>query len=252
MNVFILATCRKPELLPFTTLVFKTLRVGFLTAKVKVTINNISPEHGHQDVVECCNRVGAEIDSDVTIHHEWIERLVATNDEPFWLVDTDMIFYDSFEGDKFDAPLAGYRIPEWRDDYSRAITRARLHPSLLYVRPKEVRAAAVEFISKLPEGPFTPMANLFYPLCLPFKKQMYFYDTCAMLYQAIGGQAFTDDQKDKYCHFNFGTIPDLVLPRIPKADSIAMQMRREDILNNPANGRGAWRESEFYYHARRV
>jgi len=39
MNVFILATCRKPELLRMATLVFETIRVGFPTASINVFIN---------------------------------------------------------------------------------------------------------------------------------------------------------------------------------------------------------------------
>jgi len=251
MNVFILATCRKPELLPFTTLVFDTLRIGFPTATIGVYLNNLDAETS-KVIIGLADKVQAGTKNTNTIHHEWIESLVSTEQEPFFIVDTDVIFYSNFENYNFAESLAGYRIPEWKDDFSGAITRARLHPSLLYIDPVAVRAAIDKFKELIPDTPFTPKVNLFHPICLPFKRRWYFNDTCSLLYQAIGGQSFTDEQKNAYCHFEFGTIPDVVLPRLPTAHATAMMERRLAILNNPALGRGAWREQEEYRNGKRV
>ena len=86
MNVHILATCRKPELLPYTTLVFETLRVGFPKSKIRVTINNIPPERGLASVQDCCKQVDADLDAANTIHHEWIAGLIEKETEPFWIL----------------------------------------------------------------------------------------------------------------------------------------------------------------------
>lgn len=218
MNVYILATCRKPELWPMTALVFKTVRVGFPTAKICVFNNDLSVEHRELLKAEC-EKVGAELFGTIchpSIHHTWIEELVRREEEPFYVLDTDVVFYQNFERFVFETALAGWRIPEWRDEFTKTVTRARLHTSLLYINPKKVRAAVATYEQQFPVTPFNPLANLFHPLCLPFKGETYFYDTCAFLYHAIGGTAFTDEQKDCYFHMFFGTFSDLVLPVIDK------------------------------------
>ena len=250
MNVHILATCRKPELLKFTTLVFASLRTGFPTAKVHVHFNRL--KDAERDALYlCAEETDCETSSCDTIHHEWIEQLVNREQEPFWLLDTDVVFYDSFESHEFDEHhLAGWRIPEWFDEFSGCITRARLHTSLLYVNPRMVRSAIADYESRIAHTVFTPKANPFYPLVAPFKRKAYFYDTCSLLYHAIGGEAFTDSQKERYCHLNFGTIPDIVFPRLPKEDVSRIEQARQCVLSNPSWGKGAWRHQEEFYSKR--
>lgn len=229
-------------------LVFSTLRIGFPTAEVHAFLNPMPSPAIESDIRACMDRAQvSQISNCDMIHHDWIKDVPMRRQSPFYLLDTDVIFYRNFEQYSFSGPLAGWRIPEWRDDFSVAITRARLHPSLLYVDPMAVREALGKFSSVLPEGPFTPFVDVFDPLCVPFKEQMYFYDTCSLLYHAIGGTPFTDEQKNAYCHFNFGTIPDLVLPRLKPQEAAAMVARRSEILLNPSLGLGAWREQEDFY-----
>jgi hypothetical protein len=229
------------------TLVFDTLRVGFPSAEVHVCIN-AEPDLAvvvREEILKLLPE--AIITEAQTIHHEWIEKLIRDQTEPFYLVDTDVIFYRRFEQYSFTEALAGWRIPEWLDAFSGCITRARLHPSLLYVNPVKVMGQLASVYGAVPETRFTPTVNPFHPLCLPFKGRMYFHDTLSLLYHAIGGTAFTDVQKDAYCHFNFGTIPDVVMGRLPKLEAQAISIRRLDILSNYACGFGAWREQEEYY-----
>lgn len=250
MNVFILATCRKPELWPMTELVFKTLRIGFPTAKVTVFNNDLSAEH--RALLEtACKAVDAEVLGTLchpSIHHTWIEELARREKEPFYVLDTDVIFYESFERFTFETALAGWRIPEWKDEFTNAITRARLHTSLLYVNPELVREAVSKYEHQFPETPFNPLINLFHPVCMPFKQRGYFYDTCSLLYHAIGGTAFTPDMLDSYFHFHWGTIPDVVLPHLQNRREL--QIRRESILENHPLGRGLWREAAEYFSVR--
>lgn len=242
-RVHILASCPTPDALPYTLLVFDTLRVGFPTADIMVNVNGKS---GEQEVAEACRKAGVECaPCGNTIHHEWIDDLFDYKTEPFWLCDTDMVFYAPVEGWTFDAPMAGWRIPEWRDDFSRCITRPRLHTSLMWIDPMRVHTDLAKFNAELPQGPFTPFVNPVYPLVIPFKGQRYFYDTCSMLYHAIGGQAFMDAQKEAYFHANFGTIESLVLPRLP--DAARMKAARDAVLKDHSLGRGMWREQEAYY-----
>lgn len=249
MNVFILATCRKPELADMTRLVFKTLRVGFPTAKVTVNLNG-DCEKNCPDIRSVAESAGCSVGGEMPtiIHHRWIEALVERETEPFYVLDTDVIFYESFERFAFETALAGWRIPEWKDEFTNAITRARLHTSLLYINPEKVNLAITKYQKQFPETPFNPLANLFYPVCLPFKQKGYFYDTCGLLYHAIGGTAFDPEQLDTYFHFNFGTIEDVVIPRL--ANGLTMHIERTKINMAPNLGHGLWRRQMEYYSVR--
>ena len=233
------------------TLVFKTLRVGFPKASVTVRINTMRPDFAAA-IAQCCKDTDCMcVDPDEpTIHHRWISSLIATMQEPFWLCDTDIIFFEPITEDFTGEALAGMRIPEWRDEFSGCITRARLHPSLLYIDPKLVYQKLEAFFRPVPETPFTPRASMIDPLVTAFKGQRYFSDTCSQLYHAIGGKAFSDTTKNRFFHFNFGTIPDLILPRL--ANPMQILQRREAILANPILGRGEWRNHELWYASRPV
>ncbi len=255
ITVHILATCRKPELLPFTELVFRTLRVGFPTAKV-IVHDNALPDYARASVLKLADQNSCLWkDLKPTIHHRWIESLLAEESQPFFLLDTDCIFYQDFEQfiPQFaEQPLAGYRIPEWRDEFSGCITRARLHTSLLYLNPYAIADSLQKYIGGIADTPFTPKVNPIHPLVLPFKQQPYFYDTCSLLYHAIGGFSFTDEMKDAYTHLHFGTIPDVVLPRLPEETAKAMTKARAMILENPARGHGSWRIQDQFYANRQA
>lgn len=251
MNVHILATCRKPELLPFTELVFKTLHIGFPTARVFVWGNQL-PKYALDAIQPLAEAHPCELCSnEPTIHHRWIERLLASRDEPFFILDTDVIFYRNFEQfipELKDAALAGFRIPQWKDEFSGCITRARLHTSLLYMDPMAIRKMVSGYEAGIADTVFTPKANLIHPLVVPFGGHPYFYDTCSLLYHAIGGMAFTEQMKQAYAHLNFGTIPDVVLPRLTGGD--VMAKARLEILDNLALGYGSHRAQMEYYAER--
>jgi hypothetical protein len=250
VKVFILLTCRKPELLPYTAVIFHTLRTGFPTADV-ILRSNALPTYAFGQIEKLAKDTDCqwEDDNSETIHHRWIEALVNRESKPFWICDTDIIFYESVERWNFETALAGWRIPEWQDDFSGSITRARLHGSLLYMDPLKIKAQWAEKTKACPETPFTPLVDPFNPLVQPINGRLYFHDTCSVLYHAIGGTAFTDRQKDAFFHFNFGTIPDLVLPRLRAAAGINMDVVRDAILADPIKGRGQWRSQEEYYQA---
>lgn len=245
MNIFLLATCRKPELLPWTLLVFRSIRVGFPTASIYVH-GNALPDYALQAVESACASHDCKFSNDSpTIHHLFVEELCLTQQEPFALLDTDVCFYESVEDWKFSESLAGWRIPEFQDEFTGARTRARLHTSLLFVDPVMLRQDIAAYEAQFPVTPFNPLVNLFHPLCLPFKSSGYFHDTASLLYHAVGGQAFTDNQLDAYHHTNFGSISDLVLPRLKDKD--AMRCARAALLQNPILGKGGWRYQKMHY-----
>jgi hypothetical protein len=247
MNVRILATCRNPELLPFTTMVFDSIRTGFPSAQITVFGNNLDGDIKEAVDAKCFESGCRFLNLPGTIHHDWILSLLDNATEPFWICDTDVVFHSNFERFEFNEALCGWRVPEWLDDFSGCITRSRLHTSLLRFDPAKVQQKTSDYDGEIAETPFTPRVNLINPLVVPFKGNPYFYDTCSLLYHAIGGKAFTDEQKDSYTHFNFGTISDLVLPRLPENEANDLKAQRDFLLKNPAMLKGQWRNQEQFY-----
>jgi hypothetical protein len=253
MNVFILATCRKRELLPYTVLVFKTLRIGFPRARIQIHLNGAKDDNGMEEEVRNAafsaglDFYGCDFHSiQQTTHHEWIEKLISSQQEMFWVVDTDVIFYAQVENWSFREPLAGALIPEFHDPFTKAITRSRLHTSLMCIQPALVRAELQRYRDKHPATIYNPPANLFHPLYLPFNGRTYFYDTLALAYHAIGGEPFDAQMKDSYFHFHFGSCSDVVLPSMPQE----MHRAREVVLADPRLGMGMWRAQEEWFVSR--
>lgn len=248
-KVHILATCRNLDLLPYTLLVFDSIRIGFPTAEIVVTGNGLVGEALGAVIGSCAATNCSFSNEQATIHHKWIERLAETETEPFVICDTDVIFFRSVEDWKFDTALAGFRIPEFVDEFTGAITRSRLHTSLMFISPKLAKSEVEKIDSTINPTPFNPPANLIYPLCLPLNGRMYFHDTMSLMYHAIGGTEFDAHQKDAIFHFNFGTLSDMVLPRLKNGAEIGAA--RDAILKNHDLGRGAWRWQEAHYTSRR-
>lgn len=251
MNVFILASCRNLDLLPASTLVARSLRIGFPTANIFV--------HRNTDIKKADDLIwrafsGPGINQAPavqTIHHAWIEKLIACENEPFFICDTDVVFWDSVETLEVSGEaLAGRLIPQFFDRFTNCITRPRLHTSLLYINPSEVRARVKAYYDQFPQTPFNPKANLIYPIFLPVRHggtvTSYFFDTCSLLYQAIGGRAFTENELDRYDHLHFGTLRDLVAPHYPEQrfDEV-----HEAVFTKPELLRGAWKLDERFYEA---
>lgn len=248
-QVKILATCRNPELLRATTLVFDTLRVGFPTANVEVYYNGLIETVEKRFVREAAQKCGAQwIDCEHTIHHIWIERILRGS-EPVWICDTDIVFWKDMElWDFGNAAMAGRYVPRFFDRFVNCITMPRLHTSLLYLNPDRIREEVEKYFGQFPDTPFNPRPNLIHPCFYPHRVgssvKNYFHDTCSILYQAIGGDIFLPHHNDCYDHLNFGTISDVVCPYYPNYN---WRQRHFAVFENPALLKGAWRTDEQFY-----
>lgn len=266
-KVYILATCRKPELLPATLLVFDTIRVGFPTASIDVHINGICCDPLRALEYKVMKVNGALYKMAQTIHHEWIESLIYRENEPFFICDTDVIFWDNFEKWDFSGhALAGRYIPQFYDEFSKCITRPRLHTSLLYIDPVEVRKQIKAYYNQFPDTPFNPKPNLFYPMFHPLMEPVasenaddrlfpfggrlftnYFYDTCSMLYHAIGGLPFNEEHLNCFDHLHCGTISDIIAPHLSIGKDLVA--KHQAAFANPQLAKGCWKhQNEYFKH----
>jgi hypothetical protein len=211
----ILATCRNLDLLRSSTLVFDTIRVGFPDEPIHVEANTQFPE-ATKAISEAAFKVGATFGYTYTIHHEWIERLIETETKPFFVCDTDITFFKKFDySPLLGTALAGTYTPQFMDPFSRCRTMERLHTCLMYINPNVLRKRMAAWDMTCPTSPFTPKANLIYPLVVPTLNGNTFFDTCSMLYQAVGGYAFHDQQLDSFAHLHCGTWADLIEKAMP-------------------------------------
>ncbi len=249
MKVCILATCRNPDLLPATLLVFDTIRIGFPTADIRVYGNALGPMAGF--VRSRCADVGAWFRDypDRTKHDKWVASMVWNHDEPIVICDTDMIFFEMVEHWEFLHPWAGFLQPEYLDPYLMAVQRERLHTSLLFVRPDEVRDRMIRYEHSMNHPPDYAGMDLFAQQWHPVKGGIpIFTDTGGSLYHAIGGDAFAEAQLDCYAHLHAGTWSDI----LGELDGAPWTEHVREMMKFPAQLRGIWREQADFYKRHHV
>jgi hypothetical protein len=218
INVHILATCLSEDLIDGTLLVFQTLRVGFPTAQVTIWLNGLNPEPARK-VTRAAEGCMVQMIMP-TAHDRWISKLLARFPEPFWICDTDVIFHRSVEGFADETTtMTGRYEPPFVEPWSKTHKVARLHTSLLWLHPMRIREAVREWMTKWhPKGfPFLPEIELVRQTYVPQGpgKPPLFYDTCAGIYQAIGGTQFTSEQNAAFDHLHCATYVDRIGSVIP-------------------------------------
>ena len=246
-SVHILATCTNPDLIRATTLVFDTLRVGFPTTKVTVWLNRMQPEHAKL-ILPLADKVGSEVLPCDTAHPKWIAELIEREKEPFFICDTDVVFWKSFEQWDFSGnAMAGRYVPQFFDVWTKAVTRPRLHTSLLFLDPGLILKDLEKNRSLHPNNAFAPWPPMIYPLMIPWWPKTYFHDVCCLLYQTIGGHRFTTSALDCYDHLQAGTISDEIGKAYP-----GLSAEHAIFLDNPKLMRGLWRAHDNFYAAHAV
>ncbi len=214
MTVHLLASCLDEKDLNGTLLTFKTLRVGFPTAQVHVWGNGLSLK------VESLVRKrfeGEYTPIEAIAHDEWIERLINKSSRPFWICDTDVVFYNCVEGWKFNYFAGGYE-PAFVEPWSRTHKVDRLHTCLMYINPLDVRSRMASYIRRYHPSnfPFAPEVTMIKQAYIPQgDKPPLFYDTCAGMYHAIGGEHFNNEQLLAYEHLHCGVYASRISRVLP-------------------------------------
>jgi hypothetical protein len=206
-NVFILATCLNHKMMDNTLMVFKTIRIGFPTADIKVCGNRLDQIAGKL-VEEASLKVGAQFDNFPEVAHgAWIESLLYNEREPFWICDTDITFHKPVEHwfENSDKLFAGRYEPEFYEPWTQSQSVARLHPSLMWFNPRMLRAAIRAWPSGDNQIMPTVEKNLIRWSLVPVRGSFFLYDTCAGLHHALGGELFNREQNDCFTHRFCGT-----------------------------------------------
>lgn len=244
---------------------FKSIRVGFPSSEITVwwngPLDNSCVErkavyHAVADGLESPRSTNGPHWWDFpTTHHEWVLHLIEKETKPFWICDSDIVMFGQIFNIPFDGcALAGRYIPQFYCQFSKAITRPRLHGSLLYLDPAKIKAALDERWKDIPDCyalPTPTLQELVFPRYVPHAvgslDKTAFYDTCAGLFHAIGGQRFTDAQNDNFGHLGSATLVDVVSEHYSRGN---LREWHASVLDQPHLLKGQWkRDQEFYRSA---
>ena len=206
-NVFIITRCTDLSCRKSATLVFDTIRVGFPAYKIVCFYLGDFTEVKNE-IVDRCAKLNIELkDSPIFLYNnQVIEYLVQSQDDPFIVVDSDVVFHKNLGWYKPTKNIAGRYIPKYYEDFVKAVSEERLHTSLMYFSniPELRKQIEESFVQKC-NGSFTPY-NVFSPVVVKSNGQSIFYDSCSILYGAIGGEAFDKNVLDCYDHLFAGSF----------------------------------------------
>lgn len=191
---------------------------------------------------------------------EYIEEVVRTcassvlypdHDKGCVIVDGDTIFWENCEfwNDGISAVLSGYYIPEHHNIWTDTWCVSRLHPSFLIIEDCSTLMRLIK--SNYPQA-YQPLGwtcgfRPFHPVTVFEGGDGLFYDIMANVYHMIGGNAFTDKQKDAYSHINSASCYDEVMKRLSDDDRLKFNRMHEWADKNPELLRGNWKHVDAFY-----
>jgi len=258
--VHILVTCRKAEMLPAATLVFKTVRVGFPDAPIRVCLNQAYrqewPYQWEEQIRGAMKAAKPErILTCAIAHDSWISALIEVERNPFWICDADVAFWKEFKHEPDGSALAGVRVPSFFEPWTRTQYRERLHTCLMRIDPLAFRESCLDFKQSFPLEPFKPRIDYVYQQWQPeltegeigMKRVVHFYDTLAMAWHAFGGQEFTQAQIESFDHLNCATYADLIAPSL----DFDILGAHKAIYENIELARGSWGKQFEWFAAHR-
>lgn len=239
-RVYIRAHVSDESAFKMSTLVFKTLRVGFPNSQVYVWYSGECLEEVLKagDDAECCMWDGSKIPT----HDAFVAKYSDLPCGSIVFCDTDMVFYEKVEDWSFDQPMAGMFEPKHRNPVTSAIHLPRLHSCLLWVKPESTRKAFDAWKATLPPNPFLPLFEPWRQQWLPIGRELHFADTGSIAYNAIGGQHFTEQQLNAFAHLQCGTWSKYVEPHIP-----GLRESHRMAIEHPELFRGNWKTHKEWY-----
>jgi len=250
-QVHILATVRKAELMSAALLVFRTLRVGFPLAEVVVWGNGLSG--GAEAVVgDAARQCGARFINvpQGTVHDAWIEDLIESQMAPFWICDTDVVFWEAMPQPKRRTVLSGRHEVEFEEEWTRTRHMERLHTAVMWIDPGLLRSAMREWMARIPapwgqKAEFPLVRQAFVPLQQGRKRVTLFYDTLAGVWQAGIGTPFTEEQNQAFDHLHCATYADVITLQ-------GLRATHEAIYRDHTVARGMRRQQDEYYARRKA
>ena len=247
LNVYILTWCDRVENLYGTTLIFKTLRVGFPTAEIHVVDNASRPDVRHiisQHATECGARF-TQLEEGIT-HHDFIQNILITQAEGTAIfLDPDICLWENVETWSFDKLMAGRLIPQFKCPISDCVTHPRLHTSFLWIPDvgsllDSVRTLRTQYFELHPFRPIMYKTGVWQR-----------FDTTGALYNAMPEQmyAFTEKELNAYEHLFCGTHLELATAKLKLPHANMFIELHNQAQTDYKQVKGAWRMQEDFFNS---
>lgn len=249
-TVSILTYCAHPAVAYGTLLIFKTLRVGFPTARIEV-FDNAS----HADVCTQIKAAAAACDASFTAlparshaaHLRWLLEEREPPEGPLVIVDPDVIFWRSLEQWDFGAALmAGRLMPAMGK--RELVSVPRLHPSLLWV-PTVARLREAMATHRTQWADMERSWDGVAPHLARVGDRLFFFDTMARAHAALERRchAFDAGELDAYDHLFFGShLPTMDARLGPEFEAI-VAAHRHAAAGDLQQLRGIWRRQAAFF-----
>lgn len=186
-----------------------------------------------------CARVGAELVKRERQDFTNFYSLALSGGKDFAIVDPDVVFWACVEDLKFDALIAGRKIPDLVRYGVRSL--ARLHPSMIFVPDAE---KLQEEISRRSIRGLNTIGQ--YSAHIAGKKL--FWDTLAPIYQMMPDlcHEFDENELDRYDHLFYGSHLPVIEPGLAD-DGLTLSHHVSAAKGDLDSLRGIWRAQEKWF-----
>lgn len=244
-----------PETIHDATLLFKTLRVGFASARVRVVDNNSCPE-----AVAEIERLGAETGCEVrrltsgTRHYAFLSDVVMNPEHvgTTVIVDPRIIFWANCEAWQVERLIAGRLVPSFLEKSGGHISLPRLHPSFWWIRDvaamrerilRDYRRSGIGYLDAFAPYMFRDHVSGVW----------YRFDTGANLYAACkeDSYCFTERELDCFDHLMPHNDVETLGPAF-RSTAGGMRDIHATAGVDYAKLKGLWKAQEAYFRSRAV
>jgi hypothetical protein len=249
-SVHILVTCHDPILLAQALLVFKSVRIGFPTADINIYGNALSQKY-QDELFKVLPENSTYKNIEETFHPHWIERLVMTEMNPFWICDTDMIFYKSVEDFNITTDIAGRLQPAYYEPWTKSFSVERIHTCLMRLDPCHIRGSLMTWCrERLPEALVKTTIPFIAINFIPINGRLMLYDTCAGLYNICTKTIFDDAQNEAFAHLHSGTHINEVSEQCE--EFAGLFDLHKAVISNPELGKLLKKQQDNFYESHKT
>jgi hypothetical protein len=245
MKVATLISVPSKESFQNCTLVLGSLSVGFPNDDITVYVNANSEKF----LSEIEFRAGDHrvVLLPHTYHHaEWIREMVWKTDGELVIVDGDVTLWQEWKW-KFKTLLAGHLVPLMWNEFAQCISYPRLHTSFLQIRDcNELLDTIDKLYPMAVTSPKYAPLDVWMPSVKFANGKPLFWDSCSVLYNALGGTPFTEEQLECYDHLNSASFLGIMEKNMVNGKDF--RQVHETVSRTPELLKGRWRETNEYYN----
>lgn len=235
--------CENQDLFDSSSLVLDSIRSGFPGGNISVYLTGNNPVINHELALKAF-KVDARVFKfdNIKNNSNLISKLCVFT-QSFVVIDGDVIFWDSCEDIETSGYIAGRYIPEYKCPFTRTITKARLHTSFLIFNSTDFIRNKTGFSSLV--SSFIPV-DYINPFIACDNRVETFYDTCANLYHAFGGEHFSENILDRYDHLGCSSFIEELENKCGGPFNGSTDFHK-NIQKNVAKVKGLWKVQDKFY-----